>query len=1007
MIPILYSSTETDFNSNGLGLLNDCITATCKEARNGEYEIAFTYPVDGVHFAELETSRIVKAIPSDGERAQLFRIYYVSKPLNGRVQFKAEHISYQLKHIPVAPYTATSALETFARMKENAQENCPFEFWTDNTTVANFELKVPASCRSILGGMEGSILDVYGGEYKFDNYTVRLYRQRGQDTGVVLRYGKNITDIKQEKNIGDTITGVMPFWKGQNADGNDTYVDLPEKIIRSENAGNFPYKRTVALDCSAHFQSEPTVEQIRSYAQSYIRRTGVGVPKISIDISFVALWQSEEYKNIANLERVRLCDTVQVEFEPLNISATAKVVETEYDILKEKYISITLGDARTNLAGVVKADIDAVSSDILNNTVSPSFMQAAIQRATELIRGGLGGYVVFTENADGEPQEILIMDTDDIQTAVNVIRMNRNGIGFSSTGYDGPFTSAWTIDGHFNADFITAGTINAALIKAGLLSDGQGKNYWNMQTGEFSLSANSTVGGKTVSTIASSAASSAVNGQTQESIFNKLTNGGQTQGIKLVDGKLYLNGTYLQAGIINIKNPDDVSTFYANTETGVVHIVAKTFKLVSGDTTKTIPEIANERASAAVNAQTQESIFNKLTNNGETQGIYLDGGKLYINGEFIKAKSVSASLIKGGVLELGGSGNGNGSLVVYGASGSEIGRFDKDGLIADEKFKLSRDGYDFFVCDDFSELKTLYGINYNPPGFKCGNYYMTMTPNDGSKIIDHYTPSEPFYIEPNYEGQMWTYGHIDDYFMAKNDMPNHLDSGTYMQRIYRFKKDYIIRIGKRQSASNGAVYMTNSMYLALNDKHFYWGSNKFYPDENTLPSTTDGATRELKLNETMFSFRVSASIFGYVNGDGLYIKGGSKYIRLTDSYTQINGKTVAFESSSARRYKHDIKPIEDKSLDPHRLLTLPVVQFKWNANHTLQYEDMRDKTIPGIIAEDVEAVYPSAVIHNADGQVESWDERRLIPGMLALIQEQDEKIKKLEARLTRLEELLK
>ena len=223
------------------------------------------------------------------------------------------------------------------------------------------------------------------------------------------------------------------------------------------------------------------------------------------------------------------------------------------------------------------------------------------------------------------------MDTDDIQTAVNVIRMNRNGIGFSSTGYDGPFTSAWTIDGHFNADFITAGTINAALIKAGLLSDGQGKNYWNMQTGEFSLSANSTVGGQTVSTIANSAASSAVNGQTQQSIFNKLTNNGQTQGIYLKDGKLYLNGTYLQAGIINIKDENDVSTFYANTQTGVVHIVAKTFKLISGDTTKTIPEIANERASAAVNAQTQESIFNKLTNNGQTQGIYLDGGKLYLN----------------------------------------------------------------------------------------------------------------------------------------------------------------------------------------------------------------------------------------------------------------------------------------------------------------------------------------------------------------------------------------
>lgn len=1005
MIPILFRPGETNFNSNGLGLLYDCIDATCTEARNGEYEISLTYPVDGLHYSDIQTSCLIMAIPSDGESAQLFRIYYISKPLNGKVNVKAEHISYQLSHIPVSPYTATSALEALQGITTNAVESCPFEFWSDNTTVGNFSLDVPVSARSVLGGMRGSILDVYNGEYKFDNYLVRLYAHRGADRGVTLRYGKNITDIKQEENIASTITGVMPYWAGQDAEGTAIYVDLTEKVLHSQNAGNFPYLRTIVLDCSQHFKEQPTEAQLRAYAQNYITKTGIGIPKISIDVSFVALWQTEEYADIANLERVKLCDTVTVDFEPLGISATAKVVKTEYDILKERYKKITLGDARTNLAGSIKADIDATSEDILNQTVSPSFMQAAITRATNLIRGGLGGYVVFTPNADGEPQEILIMDTDDIQTAVNVIRMNRNGIGFSSTGYDGPFTSAWTIDGHFNADFITAGTINAALIKAGLLSDGQGKNYWNMQTGEFSLSANSTVGGQTVSTIANSAASSAVNGQTQQSIFNKLTNNGQTQGIYLKDGKLYLNGTYLQAGIINIKDENDVSTFYANTQTGVVHIVAKTFKLISGDTTKTIPDIANEKASAAVNAQTQESIFNKLTNNGVTQGIYLDGGKLYINGEFIKAKSVSASLIKGGVLELGGSGNGNGALVVYGASGSEIGRFDKDGLIADEKFKLTRGGYDFFVCDDFTELRTLYGINFDPPGFKCGNYYMTMTPNDGAKIIDHYTPSDPLYIEPNYEGQMWTRGHIDDYFMAKNDMPNHVDSGTYMQRIYRFKKDYIIRIGKRQSATNGAVDMTNSMYLALNDKHFYWGSNKFYPDETTLPSTSDGATRELKLNESMFSFRVSASIFGYVNSDGLYIKGGSKYIRLTDSYTQINGKTVAFESSSAKRYKHDIKPIEDADLDPHRLLDLRVVQFRWNADHPLQYEDMRDMTVPGIIAEDVEEIYPSAAIHK-DGKVESWDERRLIPGMLALIQEQDKTIKKLEARLAKLEELL-
>ena len=961
MIPILYRPSETNFNSNGLGLLYDCISATCKEARNGEYEIEITYPVDGLHYSDIQTSCLIKAIPSDGESSQIFRIYYISKPLSGRIVVKAEHISYQLKHIPVSPYTATSALEALQGIAIHAEESCPFEFWSDNTTVGDFSLDVPVSARSVLGGMRGSILDVYNGEYKFDNFLVRLYAHRGQDTGVVLRYGKNITDITQEENIGETITGVMPYWAGQDEEGNQDYIDLTEKVIHSANAENFPYQRTIVLDASAEFNEKPTEAQLRQFAQKYITKTGIGIPKISIDISFVALWQTEEYKDIANLERVRLCDTVTVEFEPLGISATAKVVETDFDILKERYNKITLGDARTNLAGTIKADINATSDDILSQTVSPSFMQAAITRATNLIRGGLGGYVVFTPNADGEPQEILIMDTDDIQTAVNVIRMNRNGIGFSSTGYDGPFTSAWTIDGHFNADFITAGTINAALIKAGLLSDGQGKNYWNMQTGEFSLSANSTVGGQTVSTIADNAASSAVNGQTQQSIFNKLTNNGQTQGIYLKDGKLYLNGTYLQAGVINIKDANDVSTFYANTQTGAVHIVAKTFKLISGDTTKTIPEIANERASAAVNAQTQESIFNKLTNNGVTQGIYLDGGKIYLN----------FSYAHGGTLKLGSANNGNGKLEIYDANDTKIGEWKNDGLTQTKEMRM---------------WKTV------PSGMSVVTADCKMHQNES--IIR-------WMLGSKYAGfigtQYWPYGY--DGTLSEDDLCLHVlggtrlalgvacnSSGSAVDTDGTFKgSTEVIEISYNDNLRSGLTVFINKPIHLYSDGIVCYGGG-FY---NSSWSKTSGAG---------FYFETGNSEIAVVRGEDVKINAynGKAY---------YNSVEIATESSSSIRYKHDIKPIEDADLDPHRLLDLRVVQFRWNADHPLQYEDMRDKTVPGIIAEDVEEIYPSAVIHK-DGQVESWDERRLIPGMLALIQEQDKTIKKLEARLAKLEELL-
>lgn len=471
MIPILYEKDESNFTSNGLGRLPDATECYVLEERNGSYELSMMYPIDGRHFSDLAVSRFIYAVPADGKGPQPFRIYSISKPLNGIVDVRAEHVSYQLSHIPVSPFEASSIGAAMIGLGSNAAETCPFTFWTDKTTTANFKVEVPTSIRSLLGGVQGSILDVFGGgEYEFDHYDVKLYQHRGDDRGVSLRYGKNITDIKQEENIANTYTGIMPFWKGADSTGSgETVVTLTEKVLHSPNAQNFPYQRTIPLDLSSSFESQPTEAQLRSAAQSFMTANNIGVPSVSIDVSFVALWQTEEYKDIANLERINLCDTVTVEFPTLEISATAKVVKTEYDVLKERYKSIELGEARTNFAETVRQDIIANTTTATKDLPTKSFLKQAVDRATRLITGGLGGHVVMNLNADGEPQEILIMDTDDVQTAVNVLRINQNGIGFSTTGYAGPFTSAWTIDGHFVADFIDTGNLNASLITTGTL----------------------------------------------------------------------------------------------------------------------------------------------------------------------------------------------------------------------------------------------------------------------------------------------------------------------------------------------------------------------------------------------------------------------------------------------------------------------------------------------------------------------------------------------------------
>ena len=450
MIPILYSADEINFTSNGLGRLSDCISCIVTEERNGQYVMEMVYPIDGAHFDDLTYSSIIKVIPSDGATEQLFRVYKISKPLNGKVTIETEHISYQLSFIPVSPFTASNCAGALSGLVNHSMEANPFTVWTDKETSATYKQTLPASFRSQLGGVQGSILDVYGGEYEFDNYTVKLHASRGADNGVTLRYGKNITDIKQEENISNTITGIVPYWT--DSEGNTVTGDAQY----SENADNFPFMRTVIKDFSQEFEDAPTKAALEQYTRNYIECNDIGIPSVSIDVSFVALWQTEEYKDIANLERVKLCDIVTVEFEKLGISAKAKVIRTEFDVLKEKYNKIEIGEVKTNLVNTL-SDIQQTAKE----SASTSFMQQAIAHASSLISGGLGGHVVINRNANGEPNEILIMDTDDKDTAVNVIRMNVNGIGFSTTGYYGDYTTAWTIDGHFNADFIKAGTINA------------------------------------------------------------------------------------------------------------------------------------------------------------------------------------------------------------------------------------------------------------------------------------------------------------------------------------------------------------------------------------------------------------------------------------------------------------------------------------------------------------------------------------------------------------------
>ena len=460
MKPILYESSEKQFTTNGIGTLADAISCTVIEERNGSYELEMEYPLGGINYDEIRNNRIILAMPSDGQKAQPFRVFKITRPIGGVVKIYAVHLSYDLSGIPVAPFTANDCPSALNGLKSNSMIANPFEVWTDISGSGKYKQNSPASFRSRLAGTDGSILDSFGkgAELEFDRLAVKVHQNRGRDNGVTIRYGKNLTDLKQQESIENVRTGVIAYWYKEENNTQDVIVG---EIQYLENHADYPKENIHVLDCSADFEKKPDKQQLNTRAKQYIKANNIGVPKVSIDVSFIQLWQTEEYKNIVSLERVSLCDTVHVEFDKLGVNAVAKVIKTEFDVLNERYIKITLGEARSSFGEAIR--------EATKSTIQPlvkSMVNIAVSNATANI-SGFSGYVTKITDANGNWSELVISDNADYTQARNVWRWSQGGLGFSSNGYAGPYTTAITADGHINGAMITAGTINANTVNVG------------------------------------------------------------------------------------------------------------------------------------------------------------------------------------------------------------------------------------------------------------------------------------------------------------------------------------------------------------------------------------------------------------------------------------------------------------------------------------------------------------------------------------------------------------
>ena len=492
MIPILYKPDA----KTKIGWLAEASDCQCTEERNGVFELEFQYPMLGRYAADLVIDRYVKAKPNASAANQFFHIRKVSKPINGMFTVSCEHISYALSGYPVPTVSASGNAQVainaiLTAAKNQLGKDTGFSVATTDITLSSSIALTNVSARAALGGVSGSVLDVYGGEYEFDNHTIKLHKARGKDRGVRIAYGRNMTELKCDIDMDSAYTGIYGYVKNDN-------VDLHSyKAVTNSSGIN---AKTLIRDFSSDFSggdSEITQSGLDSAVSAYAAANDINSPTVSMTVSFVDLSQSPEYASFSALESVSLCDTVQIYHKDLNINIKAKVIKTVYDVLRERYTSIDLGSPRANFADVIKQTVNE-TKDLRGQLVSAksdltAAYEKAIADATAAITGNSGGYVRL--NPSQNPQEILIMDTPDISTAKNIWRFNLSGFGHSSGGYSGLYRTAVTQDGHIVADFIDTGTLTANIIKAGIMQSANGEFSFNLETGHIEASDINITGG--------------------------------------------------------------------------------------------------------------------------------------------------------------------------------------------------------------------------------------------------------------------------------------------------------------------------------------------------------------------------------------------------------------------------------------------------------------------------------------------------------------------------------
>ncbi len=458
----IYDKNTTEFNNNGYGILKDAISAKVTEVLNGEYSLSIEYPLRGNLADYIIEENIIKVDVGDGE-LQLFRIKQTEKTLT-RITVYALHIFYDLldNFIIYSSSPGVNPLIALEQILANTETPTTFEAYSDITNLASPIFEMINPIEAILGDGENSLIKIYGGELERDNYKIRLLNRIGYNKNVKICLGKNINTINISTVSTSLVTRAIPV-------GNNKLL-LPEIYVDSSRINEYQEPKIIKVEYSdikvdpeneaAYGTLEEAYEELRRRAELIFSEYHLDQPLINIKVDWVELSQVEEYKaRYSSIEKVELGDTISVEL--YGEVYTTRCIKKIYNVLLDRIEFYEIGNLKPNLLSSTTKVINEVNKKI--DELPGSILTEAKDKATELITSAMGGYIYKTQS------ELYIMDTDDPETTSHVWRWNLSGLGYSSSGINGPYGIAITNDGQIVADFITAGTLNVS--KVGGLQD--------------------------------------------------------------------------------------------------------------------------------------------------------------------------------------------------------------------------------------------------------------------------------------------------------------------------------------------------------------------------------------------------------------------------------------------------------------------------------------------------------------------------------------------------------